>query len=73
MEGNQRFQAFCYIEIQWFKDTYSPENKQYDLNVKHAVRLEHETAEPVEEINCERISDTVKNLIKFCVSSAFGG
>lgn len=39
-----------------FKDTYSPEHKQQDLNVKYAVRVEHEAGKPVKEIiNCERI------------------
>lgn len=28
MEDGQQFQNFCYIEMHWFKDTYSPENKQ---------------------------------------------
>lgn len=36
--------------MQLFKDKFSPEHEQQDLNVKDAARLEYEPGEPVKKI-----------------------
>lgn len=55
------------------KDTYSPEYKQQDLNVKYAVRVEHETGKPVKEIiNCERNLKRSKQPYKVVCLICFG-